>query len=420
MAESFATEGTALLAACKGEPVQWAWVRENYDLKRATAGSANHRLGSNPAWGLDALRRGDTATVNAVLGWAGWLVGFVEDDPTALPQPLHENEGLNSAQYYRERMDVGTYALALLALLAGRTVLAAKIMERCRASVGWALLGIFKGGARALVKNDPQPISVPHLLFADGPVMSLPGAIGFPHCASAGMRGLTRHPGAHGRSGPYDDFNRTFLRVMVADAVGIGHAVKGEHKWFAAIRKRLPSIPPWGLSPADVEVALAFLADPLNVELARIIHGWTLSCLPILPFTIVQRASGAKEFVMRRSHGSSNGSLAAEICNSDGTRHLVSPDNGQRGGKEDERKNHQPFVATETPDVWTAEWVSGEGKRISCPRPPEEDAVVWRVDSYGRDRSDFWPPKSAPVPPPVPPVNPKDPSTQKESKWRFL
>jgi len=408
---NFETEGAALLDAVMGRPVAKSDIQENYDLGRHMTGSANHKMGSIPAWGLDAFRRKDMAVVTDVLLWSEWYSS----------QPLHENEALSSAMYYRKRIDDGTYALAWLAKLVGNEYLSRRLLDRNKASVAWCSLGAWKGLACSLVDRDPHPVSDPHVLFADGPpIDNLPGAPTVPSVACAGMRGWNREDTPTGNTGPFYAHDATDLRVMLANVLGIPFDKKrtwGSHD-ISDVLVEKSGLPVWGLTPMDIAIAKAFAANPTDAALGRAIHGWTLPHLPNLPFIVVRRKSGAVEFLMMKAHSSSNGSQTGEIVYADGTRRLFSPDDGQRGGKASASKHHQVWTASESPTEWTVAWDSGQGKRISCPRPPESDAVAWRVDYDGHGNSSFWP-GSISVPPRVPPVVPpvQAPEKERRSWW---
>ena len=411
MSDPFDREGKALSDAIAGLPVQWSDVAANYDLRQQAAGSANHRLGSNPAWGLDAWRRKDMVVVNNVLEWCEQY--FVR-------APLHENEALSSNTVYRERMDIGTYALAYLAQATGRTVLRDRLYQRLRASVAWCLLGAHCGPARNLVRDNPQPPNVPYLLTADGPIRLIPGGtVGTPYIGGVGMRGWVRG-GATGHSGAFTCINGLCRSVMIAQVLGLPY----DRKFFGRDVDRLIAhgLLRWGLTPEEITTALYFLDNLTDPALARKIHAWTLPCLPQLPFSYVRRASGTVECVMRRSHDSSTGAKMVEVCYADGTCVMGSADDGQRGGEADAHRHHQPQEAVELADFWHCFWTSGAGKSLDVPRPPLSDGVAWRVDSDGAGRSEFYP-KSV-VTEPVPPVTPHPtlypPRPERESFWQRI
>jgi len=412
---SWNSEAQALMAAIAGRPIEFSWIAENYGPENFhTTGSANHKFGSIPSGGLDAHRRRDTAEVGKVLTWAEWIV----------TQPLHENEALTPNPPYRELIDRGTLGLTLLAALAGRESLVAKLQARNRANVGHTLLGVCNGGYCAVVgaNADPQPVDRPHLIVSNGPRLSLPGAKIIPGFARVGMRGCVRDPvPGEGHAGVFD-FNHPGAMVLVAEAISEPFRVDGitdwMHEMFTDAMRRAPGLLPWGLSPQDQAIARQFIARPQDATLAREVHSWTRAALPKLPFTWVQRESGAKEVAARRLHGSSTGGKCVEVVMADGTRYIGSADDGQRGGPQDADKHHQPQESIETPDHWLCRWTSGEGEEIRVPRPPVSDAVAWRVDCDGEGGTVFTVPgltEPGPKPPSPAPSDPKPP--KKENKW---
>lgn len=370
---NFEKESAALLTALSGQPIAWADVAENYTLVRETTGSANHKLGSVPAWGFDCYRRRDMATVSSILDWAVWYC----------TQPLHENESLSPNPAYRVRIDGGTYALAALATLAGRHELATALLARCKASVAWCVLAAFTGSARRLIADNPRPPHIPTVLVAGGPFDLLPGGPLVPYVASAGKRGWVRVDTPTGHDGPFEGMNDGHLRVLLAQAVGLDYLASKydfQHKLFTRVRQRA-SLPPWGLGTVDVGVARAAMADPTSVTIPRDVHRWTLPCLPSIPFTVVRRRSGAVEFACLHSGGSSTGTKMVEVVFADGLRVMGSADNGQRGGKK-QTMNIQAQDCIERPDGWLCQWTSGEGTPQLVRRPSlTEDPIVWRVNS---------------------------------------
>lgn len=405
---TFESEGRALSSAIAGLPVAWVDVAGTYDLKQSRAGSANHRLGSIPAWGLDAWRRREMQTVNSVLEWC---------DQYLSRAPLHENEALSSNTVYRERMDVGTYALALLAHLAGRTALRDQLYGRLRASVAWCLLGAHQGPARRLVKDNPQPIDRPHVLLADGPLYPIPGGgAAVPYIAGVGMRGWVRDVGTSGHSGPFTCLDGRSRQAMIAQVLGLSYSIKFFGPDVATLIQT-HNLPPWGLTPQEIALVRAYLADATDPALASEIHSWTLPCLPDLPFTYVRRASATVECIMRHSADSSTGAKMVEICFADGTCAMASADNGQRGGEKDAKLHHQPQEAVEMATFWHCTWTSGQGVSIDVPRPPASDPVVWRVDSDGKGKSEFWPKLTLTIPE-IPPTT--LPQPQRKTFWQRI
>lgn len=423
---SYGTALAGLTDAVLGRPVSGIPEDDEHaSLAKRPRSSANIHLGAIPALGLDAFRRHNMAKVSATLDWTAWYC----------TQPLHENEALNPNPPYRNLLDQGCYGLALLAALAGENDLADLTASRGRASVGWSLLGISNGHARKFVTNDPQPISRPHLLVADGAIEVISAFDLVPAIATAGMRGMVREPTpGGGHAGKIDCIDKWYSRTLVAQA--LGYDVPKNREWAAgfvgAIAQRAPQIAHWGLSDQDMSLGRAFVADHTNAGLARQVYAWILGCLPNLPFSIVCRMSGAIEVAMRHAHDSSTGAIMVQIILPDGTRYWGTADNGQRGGPADSSRNHQPQDAIETPDAWLCHWTSGEGEEIAVPRPPASDAVAWRVDTDGDGGATFTAgeivqpnpgPAPLPIPVPVPPKptpSPLPPPVPPRTFWQKL
>lgn len=392
---SFDRESRALLAGISGQPVAWADVAENFDLEKHQTSSANHKLGSIPAWGFDCLRRKDSGSTGRIMDWTGWYAD----------QPLHENEALTPHSAYRVRIDYGSRALAALCFLSGQDQLGERMLARGKASVGWALAGAFTGPACLLdpADSNPQPVSVPHLIVADGPLDQ--GGVSAPYIAGVGKRGLVREdpPGPGGHFGPFQGLNDGHLRILVAQALTLPYSssrYSGQHQLYNAIQARV-SMMPWGLSPSEVALARAYLRFPQDPTAAREIHSWTLPCLPEHPFRYVRRASGAIELAMIHAPASSTGTKAVEVVMADGRRFIGSPDNGQRGGQATNRQNMQELETIEEADRWRTRWVSGEGKEIFVQRPAAADPIVWSIASE-RAQSLFLVPGITPQPQPDP------------------
>lgn len=401
----FEKSSNALKKAIRGEKISWSDIHTDYNTEHRYMGSANLALGSNPAWGIDALRRGDTKVVNEVLDWYEYLSGT----------PLHQNEALNSLSWYRVRIIDGTYAGALLAELAGRHPLAEKLLLRTRADVGHFFLGSWRGDVRSLVADNPKPINRPHVLVADGPPRRVKGGVGVPSLAWAGMRGWYRWPGPGGNTGNFRAVEQDDFRIIIAQALGLPHVGANKGSNFARIRSRLTSMPPWGLSPQDVAAARAFLANPEDPALARVIYGWTLEALSDCAVHYVHWQDGSIE-AFGNFHDSSNGQRVIDTIDRNGIRRVTSPDNGQRGGSADAKKNHQSSQTVEYPDRLVASWISGEGEAVTVPRPIGT-SIAWRADYTTGGPPTFWPSGGTPPPHPAP-VRPPEPRRRKPW-WEF-
>lgn len=398
MASDFDKETQALTEAVHGRPVNYNDISENLTYVKGETGSANHKMGSNPAWWLDCQRRGDSATVTKGLDWSDWYAST----------PLHENESMTCNAPYRVRIDQGTYALAMFAHFAGQSALVGRLLKKTRLSVGLSILGAFTGPAKKLVKNNPQPAHVATLLVADGPMNLLAGDTNnqVPHVADSGMRSKVRSGDGH--NGPFTNLDDNHLRVLVAQALSLPHKKVGNQSdIFDTIRSRT-GLAPWGLSTADVEVGKACLRNKLDVAAAQKVFQWLLSApLPKNPYVYIQRASGAIEVVQVHTKSSSTGAIQAVVVAADGTRYIGSADNGMRGGS-NSSQNIQEQETIEAPDKWTCRWVSGEGEVVEVPRPSQSDAVLWRMDmanGAATFRSGGWPDPTPPDPPqPQPPM----------------
>ena len=402
MSADFDRESRALLAAFRREKVAWSDVALNYDLKQATAGSANHRLGSNPAWGLECLRVGSRKEVGEVLAWYRWLC----------TQPLDENETLTRNPAYASRIAMGTYAGALLGELPGEPGTADLIAERCRAHVAWCILGAAAVRAKKLGKANPTPPTKGYRLTANGP--DLPA----PYICRAGKRSWVREELPGKQRGAFNGLDDGVLTTLVCQALDLPYnqgSAGDLPELYVRLKALAPRLAHWGLSVMDAEAARAFLRNPTDTLLAREVVRWIARApLPRLPVSVVRRESGAVEFALRRIDGSSTGALAVEVVLADGTRHLGSADTGGRGSEADRAKHVQSQIVDETDTAWVCRWASGQGVTVEVPRPPASDRVAWQFEVNEGDGYSFAVP-GVPEPTPAPPKPPKPPKPNRPS-----
>jgi len=266
-----------------------------------------------------------------VLGWAEWWVG----------QPLHEREALTPSGSYRPDMDIGAWVLAGIALDAGATVLASRLLDRSRAGLSYLLLGAGLAPTRAITDHGIPGTAM--IVIGNGKLLPLPGSGGrAPRIIQAGKRGHVRADlrdvgerveGGSSFAGAWMYESGWSLSAMVAQALGMpydGKPVSWEHGMFVECRRRWPSLPPYGYGSAersDGRDLLANLADP---DAARRIVKLAAEALPALPFEFVRYSDRSIVVVANELDESSTGGVAIAAQWSNGNWLHASCDTGGR------------------------------------------------------------------------------------------
>lgn len=403
----FVREADALLSALRrGRPNQ-ADYTENIHTDRSEAGSANHKMLANGAAILDP--RSSAGLQAQILDYGEWYVD----------QPLHENEGFTGSGAYRPAIMFGTYALAGAALEKGRGALAARLMQRCRADVHYLILGAATGQAKAVRDHKLGEAGRAVALIGDGRRQGLPGAPGVPYFAIAGKRCHVREGNGHG--GAFEYLDGLAQSLIVAQALGmIGRSGASWHAHFEAIRERWPSLPPWGLSPADQAAAREFLKYVAEPVRARPIFAAASGFLPKHPFAFVRWEDGDVAAVAWHLDRSSTGGRSVDRVAPDGTHFIGSADTGGRDNGPPVDVRAQTTVETSTGFV--SRWDDGQGRAIVTPKP-QGVAEAWRVEGSPAGLRFLVPGVGeSSAPPPIPPPAegpgiPNPPKPPRRRRW---
>lgn len=404
----------AFLAALENRPLSdayAAWV----SLGRTVPASANKHLLANPTLALD-----QPSQVEPVLNWARWYA----------TRPLHENEALSPSESYRLAMDLGTYALAGIAREAGEGELSAALLARARSSIAYLLLGAGVAAARE-VRDHGQPGRA-MVVVGDGRPLPVKGSTALPYIAQAGKRGHVRADlrdvgesveGGSSFAGNWQYTAARALSVLVAQALGLRYDGRGMHEWefrcFSAIRKRWPSLPPWGFAGVEADAARAYLRDPTDADLAYQIHQLADNFQPALPFDFVRYLDGSIFVVALELDESSTGGVAINAQTADGKTYRASADTGGRA-KDDVRRQR----VHEAPGGFECFWVDSPGQTLRVLKPAGV-AEAWRArvrpggNSFsvgGRDPLD----DTQPLPPTDIPGNPAIPLPAEPVRNRSL
>lgn len=349
-----------------------------------------------------------------VLGWAEWWVG----------QPLHEREALTPSGSYRPDMDIGAWVLAGIALDAGATVLASRLLDRSRAGLSYLLLGAGLAPTRAITDHGIPGTAM--IVIGNGKLLPLPGSGGrAPRIIQAGKRGHVRADlrdvgerveGGSSFAGAWMYESGWSLSAMVAQALGMpydGKPVSWEHGMFVECRRRWPSLPPYGYGSAersDGRDLLANLADP---DAARRIVKLAAEALPALPFEFVRYSDRSIVVVANELDESSTGGVAIAAQWSNGNWLHASCDTGGRA-KDDIRAQR----VVEVGGAFECFHVDRPDKRLRVVKP-RGVAEAWRAIVRPLDGIAFSVGGRPPLddtqeiePPVLPPESPPQPRPQ--------
>lgn len=286
------------------------------DLERHVPGSANKHMLENVALAISSPR-----DAPRVLDWGEWYS----------TRPLHENEETTASESYRPAIDFPTYALAGVAFDYGRATLGEVLLDRSRASLSDLLLSLGCAPPR-LVRDEGTP-GERCVLVGDGPFFPLEGAPQFPAVLGVGKRGNVRADTPNGNLGPWHYLYQRIQSVMIAQALGKPYresAYGRQSGDFAQIMRRWPSMRRWGFSAADLEVALAYFANPADVAAARRIHAWAARFPSNEGRLRIRGTDGAIESLALELGKSSTGGIAINAQRADGVTFRTSCDTGTR------------------------------------------------------------------------------------------
>lgn len=335
-------------------------------------------------------------------------------------RPLHEDETNTGSGSYRKTIDGSTLDMGAAMHASRRETAATRLLARVRASMANLLLGVGNGLPRRVV-NHGTP-GTPLVLIGDGPRVPLAGdPQGLtPFIAIAGMRSTVRArtdsiiAGSHFNG----DFEYTLAeeqRVMLAQVLGHPYNAKRyayEHAVYTWAESRGTSH--WGLYLSEIENAKAFVANPLDADLAyAFAHIATESPLG-LPIQYDRYADGSIFVVMLELRDSSTGGRA--ISGQYGrTGNIVhaSADNGGRA-----KDDIKPQRAWETEDAYCCQHLDG-GPILRVSKPQSER--VWSARfTPGAGLTFLRGDDTVPVDPTPTPPSPPPGSSQHAVKTRML
>lgn len=350
-----------------------------------------------------------------VLGWSEWWVD----------QPLHEREALSPSGSYRPDMDIGAWALAGIALDAGQTILAERLLARSRAGLSYLLLGAGLAPTRAISDHGVPGRAM--VVIGNGKLLPLPGSGGrVPRIVQAGKRGHVRTDlrdsgeaeGVEGSAfaGAWLYESGWSLSVMVAQALGMpydGKPVAWEHGMFTECRRRWPSLPPYGYGSAERAAGRDLLANLSDPEAARRISKLAAAALPALPFEFVRYSDRSAIVVANELDESSTGGVAIAAQWSNGNWLHASCDTGGRA-----RDDIRAQKVVEVGGAFECFHVERPDKRLRVEKP-RGVAEVWRAIVRPMDGIAFSVGGRPPLddtqeiePPVLPPESPPQPRPQ--------
>ncbi len=366
---------------------------EGQNLSKTVPASANKHMLANAALALST-----PSAAPQVLDWLGWRAY----------RPLHENEQTTPSESYRPAIDYPTLALAGYAGDQGRADLQNVLLDTCRASICDLFLSL--GCAQPRVVQDEGTPGERCVLVGDGNFTPLKGSQ-MPAVLGMGKRGYVRADTPQGNLGPWHYLYQRVQTVMLAQVLNKpyaagpwtypnGHA----HDDFHHILRRWPQMRRWGFSAADLQVAVAYFANPADVGLAQQIHNWAALHPSDESRMRIRGTDRAVESLALYMGSSSTGGLAINAQRADGVTFRTSADTGTRF-KNDIREQ-QSEIAGDRLRCW---WVKDPGVEMSIARVVSQEA--WRsiISPTG---STFMPggnpmprpPQPGPGPSPEPPT----------------
>lgn len=395
-------------------PATRLWQREIYLGTGPRPDSENKWWGCNAAEARFAQLKGDLARVRQILDFtADWVT----------THPFTEGEELTPEEVYRGLMAFGAYTLAGVALATGHPGYR-QILEHAAAHPGWCLLPSAPGPGLSVVDHRLGRVGQNVVLVGDGPVIS-----DLPYVAQAGMRGWVRRRDK-GSTAEFLFADRKALSMIVAQAAGRQRrrsAAPNEFDRFEAIREAFTGpageqLPSWGFTPAQQQVAQAFLADPTDTTLLVEILSWLRGHVPGLPFKITRFVDGSVFMQLLRSRKSSTDCVAGDgWFRVPGTNHGItkkmSAGTGARsGGAGDD--DVKPMRGWEDATAWYCQDADGSdtGEPPQSIAKPAGLAIAWTVevtedgrvvarDGSGRELGGAQapaPPAPSPAPSPAP------------------
>lgn len=393
------------------------WKKEIY------LGSGNKPASENKWWACNAAEarfaqlKKDPARVRQVLDFvAAWVQA----------NPFTGVESLTPEEVYRGLMAFGAYTLAGLAFVTGHPG-ASALLEEARAHAGWMLFCAAPAPGREVTDHHLDRVGKNVVLVGDGPLIS-----SLPYVAQAGMRGWVRRRDKN--STPIFLFvDRQALSMILAQAAGLQRSRRdgpNEHDRFEAIKEAFPGLPSWGFSPAQQQIAQAFLHNPMDTTLLVEILSWLSGRVPSLPFKFTRFVDGSIFAQLLRSRNSSTDCVAGDGWFApDGVTKKMSAGTGARESANG-ADNIKPMRGWEDATAWYCQDADGGEPAQSIVKPHgvavawtvevREDGTIHAFDGAGRELRAAGspttpPPTSPPAPTPPPPQSPKP--RKKKKKW---
>lgn len=317
--------------------------------------SANRTPGANSLATLLAHDQGNLHTVGKGLEYFQWLS----------TQPFMQNETATSEPTYRVLHAYSPLLMYGVALSRGTQDEIEACRSLARSHFSWLLLGIGLRPGRA-VRNHHLGDNDGCILVGDGnEVNDMMRMV-----VSAGMRSWKRESNIHTK---FMFTENTATSVIVAQGLGTNYPLNKEwvqrdimlgysNRW---------GLLPWALTHGELNAAMAFAGNPMDVSLATIIASW---CLPYkLPYQIDRYASGAVATAMLQPHNSSTDHMPVEILEANGTLLRASLSDGIRSTKEPQ------VVDLNNQRAYILYHASGSGQALSVPRP--EGTISYSVRS---------------------------------------
>lgn len=367
-------------------------VPDDYRFK----GSRNKPLTCKTAAAYYAYRIGRTAESLTHLEW--WL-GYVK-------LPFMQAEELTGEEVYRAMFIYPSYASAALARRLGRPDIERACLDFTRAGVTWLGVGAGSGPGRKVLNHHLDDVTRPCVLIGEGDYPSK-----LPYVAQPGMRGHIRN-----RDGGHQTFHfaeSVGLSAIVGQAAGLVVPRKltpWQCDLFAAINAIAPGIDILGFSPNQQVQLLGLINNPTNLGLLAEVMKWISGYGPSCDFEFIRYMDHAIIAYMLENHSSSTDDRMIDCWFPGGKTVKASADDGLRS-------SHLSMTCVETAtdvvcsgggrSVSVAKHTVAESHRISV----RDRVVTLHTQGIGTELP------TVPQPPVV--INPRDPSTQKENKWRF-
>jgi hypothetical protein len=400
----FTNESAALLTAIKGGvPAPHLYMKAVH-LKQTYAASANHHLWANPTLLLSGINQKKFSVYAPLFPWMEYYV------PPS--NPMDQNEGF-TPHNYATPIAIGTWALACGLHEIGQRELSAVAFRRARAKMAWIALGVSTVVPKKVTNHYLKEQNVPHLFVGDGKPDAVKG-IPIPGIAFAGLRGHLRGGGSGNHNGEIEQTNNSSLLALLAPALGLA-CPKAFRRHHDALVKRYPGLPVMGLSPEDTGVLRAFVSDPGDVSLAKLVFAMAKDFRPQMPFAFIRHADRAIEAVCWLTHGSSTGARAVDTILANGTHYIGSADTGKRDSAGDASDDVRPQRVVETSEFLACQWLDG-GTVIKVPRPRSPE--IYRVETAKEGARFVVNGQAVPDDPPgtVPPVV-QGPVKKEGNKW---